>query len=81
MKCVSSAFIASGASKPGQAVTSLGSTLALKLLSTRPVEDASRGVYRRADESVITLMHHDKLSLHHDVESKPSLTLRLKVST
>eukprot|EP00667_Euglena_gracilis_P010618 EG_transcript_10820 len=39
------AFIASRASKPGQAVTSLGSTLAIKVLSERPVEDAAFGVY------------------------------------
>lgn len=39
------AFIASGASIPGQAVTSLGSTLAIKALSSVPVEDAKRGVY------------------------------------
>lgn len=41
-----SAFIASGASERGQAVSSLGSTLAIKMLSATPVEDASRGVYR-----------------------------------
>lgn len=39
------AFLASGASTPGQAVTSLGSTLVLKLLSTVRVEDAASGVY------------------------------------
>ncbi len=39
------AFLASGASQPGQAVSSLGSTLALKALSTVPVEDAARGIY------------------------------------
>jgi sugar (pentulose or hexulose) kinase len=39
------AFIAARASKPGQAVSSLGSTLAIKLLSTSPVDDASFGVY------------------------------------
>ncbi|MBJ7898366.1 MAG: carbohydrate kinase [Cyanobacteria bacterium RI_101] len=39
------AFLASGASEPGEAVTSLGSTLALKLLSRRPVEDLASGVY------------------------------------
>lgn len=30
---------------PGQAVTSLGSTLAVKLLSEVPVEDSARGIY------------------------------------
>ena len=39
------AFLASGASKAGQAVTSLGSTLAIKMLSTTPVEDNKRGIY------------------------------------
>lgn len=39
------AFIAARATRPGQAVTSLGSTLAIKLLSTHPVDDSSRGVY------------------------------------
>ncbi|CAN0050689.1 unnamed protein product, partial [Ectocarpus sp. 6 AP-2014] len=39
------AFIAADATTPGHAVTSLGSTLAVKMLSERRVEDASRGVY------------------------------------
>ncbi|XP_078439771.1 xylulose kinase-1 [Wolffia australiana] len=39
------AFIAAQTTEPGQAVTSLGSTLAVKLLSTRKVEDARFGVY------------------------------------
>lgn len=39
------AFLASGASTPGQAVTSLGSTLAIKLLSKQAVSDTSRGIY------------------------------------
>ncbi|NEO83488.1 MAG: FGGY-family carbohydrate kinase [Spirulina sp. SIO3F2] len=39
------AFIASGASQPGQAVTSLGSTLVLKLLSQTPVNESQSGVY------------------------------------
>jgi len=39
------AFIASGAHAPGAAVTSLGSTLVLKLLSTTRVEDARYGIY------------------------------------
>ncbi|MEY2983744.1 MAG: hypothetical protein RLZZ568_361 [Cyanobacteriota bacterium] len=39
------AFLASGASQPGDAVTSLGSTLVLKLLSKHPVADLSSGVY------------------------------------
>ncbi|MDM9384511.1 FGGY-family carbohydrate kinase [Chlorogloeopsis sp. ULAP01] len=39
------AFIASGAKLPGEGVTSLGSTLALKLLSRTRVEDARYGIY------------------------------------
>jgi sugar (pentulose or hexulose) kinase len=39
------AFLASGASCPGEAVTSLGSTLVLKLLSRARVEDAKYGIY------------------------------------
>ncbi len=39
------AFIASGAKSPGEAVTSLGSTLVLKLLSRIPVEDSRYGIY------------------------------------
>jgi sugar (pentulose or hexulose) kinase len=39
------AFLASGASKPGEAVTSLGSTLVLKLLSQTKVQDAKYGIY------------------------------------
>jgi D-ribulokinase len=39
------AFAAAGAHQPGQAVTSLGSTLVIKLLSNKPVQNASQGVY------------------------------------
>uniref|UniRef100_A0A7N2MZP1 D-ribulose kinase n=2 Tax=Quercus lobata TaxID=97700 RepID=A0A7N2MZP1_QUELO len=39
------AFLAARATKPGKAVTSLGSTLAIKLLSTSRVDDARYGVY------------------------------------
>lgn len=39
------AFFASGAGLPGQGVTSLGSTLVLKLLSTRRVDSAQHGIY------------------------------------
>ncbi|MBW4614557.1 MAG: FGGY-family carbohydrate kinase [Desmonostoc vinosum HA7617-LM4] len=39
------AFIASGAKLPGEAVTSLGSTLVLKLLSRTRIEDARFGIY------------------------------------
>ncbi len=39
------AFLAAGAQNPGEAVTSLGSTLVLKLLSDRPVSSPAHGVY------------------------------------
>lgn len=39
------AFLASGANQPGQAVTSLGSTLVLKLLSHTRVDDSRYGIY------------------------------------
>ncbi len=39
------AFLASGANKVGEAVTSLGSTLVIKLLSQNFVEDANYGIY------------------------------------
>jgi len=39
------AFLASGASEPGDAVTSLGTTLTLKLLSDRPVFSPEYGIY------------------------------------
>jgi len=39
------AFMAAGAGEIGEAVTSLGSTLVLKLLSEKRVEDADSGVY------------------------------------
>lgn len=39
------AFVAAGVTQPGEAVTSLGSTLAVKLLSTTRVDDAAYGVY------------------------------------
>ncbi|NEQ21040.1 MAG: FGGY-family carbohydrate kinase [Microcoleus sp. SIO2G3] len=39
------AFLASGAKFPGEAVTSLGSTLVLKLLSHTRVDDARYGIY------------------------------------
>lgn len=39
------AFLASGASQPGEAVTSLGSTLVLKLLSHVRVDNARYGIY------------------------------------
>lgn len=39
------AFLAAGATQPGEAVSSLGSTLVLKLLSEQRVESAQHGIY------------------------------------
>lgn len=39
------AFMAAGAREPGEAVTSLGTTLVIKLLSERRVDDPASGVY------------------------------------
>lgn len=39
------AFLASGASQIGDGVTSLGTTMAIKLLSDQPIVDPSRGIY------------------------------------
>jgi len=39
------AFLATGAKKPGDAVTSLGSTLVLKVVSRQPVSDPELGIY------------------------------------
>jgi len=39
------AFIATGAHKPGEAVTSLGSTLVLKVISDKPVFSPEYGIY------------------------------------
>jgi sugar (pentulose or hexulose) kinase len=39
------AFLATGAREPGEAVTSLGSTLVLKIIAERPLFSAAHGVY------------------------------------
>jgi D-ribulokinase len=39
------AFLASGVTQPGEAVTSLGSTLVLKLLSQQKIESSEQGIY------------------------------------
>ena len=47
------AFLASGVEEPGEAVTSLGSTLVIKLLSTVKVDDAQYGIYsHRLDHGI-----------------------------
>ena len=60
------AFLAAGVSSPGQAVTSLGSTLAVKLLSEIRVDDSSRGIYShrlpRRRRSVIASEDRDEES-------------------
>lgn len=38
-------FLASGASESGEAVTSLGSTIAIKLISNKPIFNAEYGIY------------------------------------
>lgn len=46
------AFLAAGTTEPGRAVTSLGSTLAIKLVSKVRVDDARFGVYsHRLDDT------------------------------
>lgn len=39
------AFMATGANQPGEAVTSLGSTLVLKIICDKPIFDTASGVY------------------------------------
>lgn len=39
------AFLAAGVMQPGEAVTSLGSTMAIKMVSTSRVDDAAFGIY------------------------------------
>jgi hypothetical protein len=39
------AFFASGLTEPGEAVTSLGSTMAIKMISTTRVDEAAYGIY------------------------------------
>ena len=39
------AFIATGTNLPGEAVTSLGSTLVLKIISTKPIFNSQYGIY------------------------------------
>ena len=42
------AFLATGASQPGEAVTSLGSTLVVKMICEQPIFDSGSGVYSQA---------------------------------
>ncbi len=54
-----SAFIAAGVQGPGEAVTSLGSTFAPKLLSKTRVDNAFYGVYsQRIGDSWLVGMSH-----------------------
>lgn len=49
------AFLAAGVAEPGEAVSSLGSTLAVDLLSTAPVDSAKYGIcsYRWRDNWIV----------------------------
>ena len=65
-----SAFIAAGVQGPGEAVTSLGSTFAPKLLSKTRVDNAFYGVYsQRIGDSWLVGMFHvdpcDQLRFRH----------------
>jgi xylulokinase len=53
------AAVGSVSAPPGTAVTSLGSTLAIKQLSTAYVEDADKGVYSHRFPSVLGSKHTD----------------------
>ena len=55
------AFLASGATHIGEAVTSLGSTLAIKLLSAKRIEDARYGIYSHRLSHCLSLPSGDKL--------------------
>jgi len=46
------AFIATGVTQPGEAVTSLGSTLVLKIISPHPVNSAESGIYSHKLDNV-----------------------------
>ena len=64
------AFLAAGISQPGEAASSLGSTLAIDLLSTRPVDSAKYGIcsYRWGDYWIIG-MH---IICHSDFKALPA---------
>ena len=49
------AFLAAGVEEPGEAVSSLGSTLAIDLLSTRRIDAAKYGIcsYRWKDQWIV----------------------------
>ena len=49
------AFLAAGIREPGQAVSSLGSTLAIDLLSSHPLDSAQYGIcsYRWGDNWIV----------------------------
>jgi sugar (pentulose or hexulose) kinase len=50
------AFLASGADSIGDAVTSLGSTMAIKLLSEMPVDDGRYGIYSHRVGAVLNVV-------------------------
>lgn len=57
------AFLAAGAVRVGDAVTSLGSTLAIKLLSKLPVQDKQAGVYSHRLGTLMAPLHECDLGL------------------
>jgi hypothetical protein len=70
-----SAFIAAGVQGPGEAVTSLGSTFAPKLLSKTRVDNAFYGVYsqRIGDSWLVGMFHVNQCDhLHLCITSDPS---------
>ena len=84
------AVIASGASAIGQAITSLGSTLVLKVISDIPIEDSTHGVYSQpygkywlvggASNSGGAVLRHyftDQQMQKMSNELKPSITTNL----
>jgi sugar (pentulose or hexulose) kinase len=63
------AFVAAGVSQPGEAVTSLGSTLAVKLLSQQRVDDAAYGVYSHKLGELTTFCAEELLVLLFSVHA------------
>ncbi|WP_298233813.1 FGGY-family carbohydrate kinase [uncultured Azohydromonas sp.] len=77
------AFLATGASRAGEAVTSLGSTLVLKLLSPQPVTASAFGVYshRLGDQWLVGGASNSggaALLKHFNAERMAQLTPRLR---
>ena len=84
------AFIASDATKTGQAVTSLGSTLVLKVISDTPINDPAHGVYSQpygkhwlvggasnSGGAVLSYYFNDEQILALTKQLKPSISTNL----